>query len=108
MAMCDCGRIQVNCAGGCGCACVENGPCYVICEGGPVFGPFNKFASTAVLEVHTHGSVPLVDVIKLLNFAVKGGINVMVPSRKFDQKVKLKTKGKLHQIIRKLKLKAVE
>lgn len=104
MATCDCGRIRVTCAGGCGCACVENGPCYVICEGGPVFGPFNQLSATAAIDLHTHGSIPLVDIVKLLNFAVKGGVNVMVPSARFDQKVKLKMKGKLPDIFKKLKL----
>ncbi len=103
MATCDCGRIRVDCVGGCGCACVENGPCYVVC-GGTVFGPFNHLSAEASIDLHTHGTVPLVDIVKLLNFAVKGGINVMVPSNRFNQQVKLKMNGKLPEIFKKLKL----
>ncbi len=99
MAQCDCGRVRVDCAGSCGCACVTNGPCYVLC-GGTIFGPLNHISIGGVIDLHTHGPLPLVDIVRLLNFAVKGGIDVTVPSSRFDEKVKLKMKGRLPEILK--------
>jgi len=75
----------------------------VLC-GGTIFGPLNHLSASAEIDLHTHGPLPLVDIIRLLNFAVKGGVKVNVPSSRFDEKVKLKMKGRLPEIIKKLRL----
>jgi hypothetical protein len=107
MARCDCGKIQVDCVGWCGCLCVdETGSCIVVCNGN-VFGPFHEWDEEATADLHTHGPVPLVDMVKLLNLSCKGGIKVNVPSSRFDETVELEMKGNLSAMLKKLKLEHV-
>ena len=84
----------------------QTGACIVVCNGN-VFGPFHEWNEEATADLHTHGAVPLVDMVRLLNWSCKGGIKVNVPSSRFDETVELEMKGNLSAMLKKLKLEHV-